>query len=78
MSQWADVKIGCPYYRGMVEQRPKCYITCDGGHQDVGLQMVFSNQAARLQHVLRFCAGDRWNCPACMAIDFVYEREEEQ
>lgn len=72
-TKWSDVVIECPYYRGMDERGGKTYITCDGGGQDVSLQMMFSSGEARRRHVQRHCAGARWTCPACMALDFAYE-----
>lgn len=75
-SRWDDVIIKCPYFRSMDERKPRCYITCDGGMQDIGIQMMFADRETRQRHTLRYCAGDHWNCPACMAIDFWYEGEQ--
>jgi len=74
-TQWGDVLIQCPYYSGMDDRKPRCYISCCDSEGII--QRVFNSREERRQYIQKYCIDkDRYPfCPVCIAIDF-FEGEQ--
>lgn len=61
MSNWVDVQVKCPFYRGVkLKQR---VISCEGFRKDVSNEARFRTKGKIEQHILGVCAGEYSRCP---------------
>lgn len=75
---WEDRDVKCPYFKGVINNHSKTYISCEGLEYPGSMMRYFPNWEVRRKYMIKYCkAKEYWSCPISEIIDRMqYEQAE--